>query len=141
MNLRQNKKLMLVGALAILLNVSSCSKYEDGPMFSLKTKISRLTGVDWEVIEVDNVDVSNGYKMILDFDKDGDFTFTSSYPSGYGYDYDNSITGEWQWEDGKETIELDFDNGFRQDLEIKRLTNSEFWFEDEDNIEIELEKI
>ena len=134
MNLRQNKKLMLVGALAILLNVSSCSKYEDGPMFSLKTKISRLTGVDWEVIEVDNVDVSNGYKMILDFDKDGDFTITSSYPSGYGYDYDYSITGEWQWEDGKETIELELD-GETIEWEILRLTKDEFWFEDEDRQE------
>jgi hypothetical protein len=134
MNLRQNKKLMLVGALAILLNVSSCSKYEDGPMFSLKTKISRLTSVDWEVVEMGNNDISQGTKVILDFDKDGDFTFSYSYPSEYGGNYSYSIHGEWEWEDGKSSIQVEIE-GESVEWEILRLTKDEFWFEDEEKNE------
>ena len=83
---------MLAVALVIFLNMTSCSTYDEGPAFSLRTKKARLTN------------------------------------------------GEWEWADGKENIKIDYDEGDDTEFHVTRLTNSEFWFEDEDNIEYECEK-
>lgn len=141
MNVKRNKRLLLVGSLAILLNFSSCSKYEDGPMFSLKTKKSRLTGADWEVVRMGETYMESPNKIILDFDKDGDLkvTSTNSYYE-YGESYTDTYTslGEWEWEDGKESIEITIE-GYVTEWEILRLTSDELWFEDEDRNEWQCE--
>lgn len=141
MNVKRNKRLLLVGSLAILLNFSSCSKYEDGPMFSLKTKKSRLTGADWEVVRMGETYMESPNKIILDFDKDGDLkvTSTNSYYE-YGDSYTDTYTslGEWEWEDGKESIEITIE-GYVTEWEILRLTSDELWFEDEDRNEWQCE--
>lgn len=131
MTVRPNKKMMLAAAVVIMLNISSCKKYDDGPAFSLKTKTARLTG-EWEVVEVEN-QAPNG-KMTMEFDKDGDFTFEYSY-DGSNY----SSNGEWEWESGKESVELEIDNE-KTEWEILRLTNKELWFEDEGGNEWQCEK-
>jgi len=138
MTRKASKNLLLVATVVTILNFQSCKKYDDGPGFSLRSVTNRLTG-EWEVTDIQGQGNIDG-EIIFEFDKDGDFKQTYEY-NYYGSTYTYTENGEWSFEDGKETIELDFDNGLRQDLEIKRLTNSEFWFEDEDNIEIELEKI
>ncbi len=134
MNVKSSKNLMLAATVVIMLNFSSCGKYEDGPMFSLKTKTARLTG-EWEVIEIDKEKPSdNGYKIILEFEKDGDFSFEYSYGS-----YSYGAKGDWEWESDKESIEVDID-GYKMEWDILRLTNSELWFEDEDGDEWKCEK-
>jgi hypothetical protein len=134
MYVKQSKKLMLAAAVVIMLNFSSCGKYEDGPMFSLKTKTARLTG-EWEVIEIDKEKLSDeGFKLILEFEKDGDFSFEYLYDS-YSYSYD----GEWEWESDKESIEVSVE-GDKMEWDILRLTNSELWFEDEYGEEWKCEK-
>ena len=40
---------LLAAAAVTVLNFQSCSKYEDGPAFSLRSKNSRLVG-EWEVL-------------------------------------------------------------------------------------------
>lgn len=131
MHLKIKKKLLLAVAALIMLNLSSCKKYEDGPVFSLRTKTARLTG-EWEVVEVDNDDPIG--KVILEFEKDGDFTFSIS-SSGNS----SSVDGDWEWENGKEAIEVEI-NGNKEEWEIIRLTNDELWFEDESGNEWECEK-
>jgi len=133
MNMKPNKKLMLAAAVVIMLNFSSCSKYEDGPAFSLKTKTARLTG-EWEVVEINNQSPVDGGKLTLEFEKDEDFSMQYSY-FGYSYSYD----GEWEWESDKESIEVTVD-GTTTEFDIIRLTNDELWFEDESGQEWECEK-
>ena len=133
MYVKTNKKLMLAAAVVIMLNFSSCEKYEDGPMFSLNTKTARLTG-EWEVVEIDSNDPMEDVKLTLEFEKDGDFSFGFSY-DGYSYSYE----GEWEWESGKESIEVEID-GDKTEWEILRLTNDELWFEDENGQEWQCEK-
>ncbi len=117
------------------LSLSSCGKYEDGPGFSLRTKTARLTG-EWEVSKMAGQDVLSILGDItMEFEKEGDFTMTFSSAG-----YSASQEGDWEWIDSKEAIEIDMD-GEKTEFEVKRLTNSEFWFEDEDNIEYELDKI
>ena len=131
MYVRTNKKLLLAAAVVIMLNFSSCSKYEDGPAFSLKTKTARLSG-DWEVVEINN-NASTG--MTLEFEKDGDFSLDVDYGYGYNYSYD----GEWEWESGKESVEIDI-TGTTMEWDILRLTDDELWFEDENGQEWKCEK-
>ena len=47
----KNSTLLLAAAAITVLNFQSCSKYEDGPAFSLRTKKSRLVG-DWELVKI-----------------------------------------------------------------------------------------
>ena len=126
-------QLKLMAAVIIILSFSSCKKYEDGPRLSLKSKKARLVG-EWEVVDVENARGFEDGSIILEFDKDGDFTFSYEF---FGYDY--SFDGDWEWEDNKEVIQVEIDNS-NTEWEIMRLTNSEFWFEDEDNNLWECEK-
>ncbi len=125
-----SQKLLLAAAVVTILNFSSCSKYEDGPSFTLKTKMSRLAQ-EWEVVMLGNEPMDNDTKLYLEFEKDGDFK------AKYTYIYDNQPTtyvysGEWEWDDSKETIEVVIDNEMLE-WKVMRLTNSELWFKDQDN--------
>jgi hypothetical protein len=135
---KKNQKLLLAAAVVIILNFNSCSKYEDGPGFSLRTKTNRLTG-DWDVVTIAGQNVAlQGTFLSLEFEKDGDFTVRSSYMY-YGQSYTYRSDGDWEWEDRKAEIEIELD-GDRQDWEILRLTNEELWFEDEQGLEWKCEK-
>jgi hypothetical protein len=119
-----SNKLMLAAAVIIMLNFSSCGKYDDGPEFSLRTKKARLTG-EWKVVKIAG-ETPDG-QLTFEFEKNGDFSAKYSY-SGYS----QSFTGDWEWDNKKEgvTITIGSDS---EDWDIKRLTNKEFWFEDESN--------
>nr|MBC8147482.1 hypothetical protein [Bacteroidota bacterium] len=77
MYVNKNKKLIHAAIVIILLIFNSCGKYEDGPIFSLKSKTARLVG-EWNVVKTDNVTIDyEGFivevdkldDMILQFDK------------------------------------------------------------------------
>ena len=137
MTIKASKNLLLVATVVTVLNFQSCKKYDDGPGFSLRSVTNRLTG-EWEVVDIQGQGNLDG-DVTMEFEKDGDFKLTYQY-SYYGSTYTYSENGEWSFEDGKKTIEIDYDDGGSFELEINRLTNSEFWFEDEDNLDWELEK-
>ncbi|PKR81416.1 hypothetical protein CW751_05000 [Brumimicrobium salinarum] len=117
------KNLLLAASVIIALNFQSCSKYEEGPKFSLRTKANRLKG-DWEVVRIGNqMFPSGGYSLEMSFEKGGDFSFNYSY-GFYSYGY----FGEWEFSSDKEDLRLFFDNEL-QTFEILRLTNKELWME------------
>ena len=126
-----SNKVLLAGGLATTIALTGCGKYEDGPNMSLLTKKQRLTG-DWEVEKLmsngTNL-ISNGDELEMEFDKDGDFEFKtiSNYTPIYGtsYSYSDTYKGEWEFSNDKEEIELEFDDGTYQEIEITRLTNKE----------------
>ena len=68
----------------------SCSKYEDGPGISLRTKKARLTGT-WEIAKINgqNPDLFEDWEF--EFEKNGDFnelrTSVDSVFLGYDYSY------------------------------------------------------
>ena len=129
--MKKNMKLMLVALLGFMLIFGSCGKYDDGPGFSLRSKTARLTG-EWEVDEIDGDRPDADYTFTIE--KDGDITIEYSYMGNYVVE-----KGDWDWEDGKESIETKFD-GDVEEWEVLRLTNDEFWFEDEDKNEWRCEK-
>ncbi|MFT7156791.1 MAG: hypothetical protein ACI8Q1_001806 [Parvicella sp.] len=136
----KTSNLFLAASVVLILNFSSCKKYEDGPGFSLKSKTGRLTG-EWEVVQVYDSNgqslLGNEYEVEMEFEKDGDFEMTYGYSYG-GQSYSYTYKGDWEWESDKSEIEVVMD-GTKQTWEITRLTSKELQFEDEDGNEWELE--
>ena len=133
-------KVFIITLVLFGLTFSSCKKYEEGPILSLKSKNSRLTG-EWklvsytsEYISIDGITVSSFdgttmvtsnnsylYDLTLTIDKDG--TLIKSVTKNGTTNVEKSY---WSWLDGtsgKEQLLLD-------DLyTIKKLTNKELILE------------
>ncbi|MFL2585074.1 MAG: hypothetical protein ACJ0QO_00230 [Parvicellaceae bacterium] len=150
----KNSTLLLAAAAITVLNFQSCSKYEDGPTFSLRTKKGRLVG-NWEVVKIGGQNpetyLSNslggsGYSLALsnvsiewEFENDGDidqkisFDLTYSYyGTSYTYSQNYDLSGEWEWENNKEEVEIEMNIGYgswSSDYEILKLTNQELKLE------------
>ena len=166
MNLK-NQTLLMAAAAVTIFNFQSCSKYEDNSGLQLKSKTGRLTG-EWEVVKIGGqnpetylnnnsysspyyqVEISN-VSMEWEFEKDEDFKFKQSYDRSVTYSFGNGYTntytstvnnsykGEWEWENNKEELEIEYDN-YTQEFEILKLTNKELTLEDENGVEWEFEK-
>lgn len=152
MYVNKNKKLIHAAIVIILLIFNSCGKYEDGPIFSLKSKTARLVG-EWNVVKTDNVTIDyEGFivevdkldDMILQFDKNGDckvsFDYTYDY-SGIPVTIPVSDNGKWDWDSKKEVVETEFDKTGKLDFKVMRLTKDELWFEDDEKNLWECEKV
>jgi hypothetical protein len=132
-------KAAAVLAAVAICNTYSCKKYEEGPAFTLRTKKMRLTG-EWELDKIILQDgtVYTSYNIEWEFEKDGDFKQTYVY-SYYGSSYVSTENGDWEWEDGKENIEIQVGSSVSE-YEIIRLTNKELIVEDDYSNEYEFEK-
>ena len=140
--MKTQNTLLLAAAAVTVLNFQSCGKYEDGPAFSLRTKTSRLVG-EWEVVRVDGQNSNSyfgpEYTYYFEFESDGDFEMKYDYTYG-GVTYSSSYAGEWEWEEGKEIVEIEI-NSYVMDFEVKKLTNKELKLVEESaNREWEFEK-
>lgn len=108
------------------LMITSCSKYADGPKFSLLTKKQRLTG-DWKIEKVlfNGDDITSAYvavlgaNYVLDIEKDGKYKKTGN------------IQDEGTWKFGEDKDDVYFQSsqpGAVEDAErILRLKNKELW--------------
>lgn len=123
------KKSIIIIALAAFtssITLPSCSKYQDGPKFTLLTKKARLEG-PWEIESVSSngTDVTSSYKALvgqnyeLEIEKDGNYTSS-------GIDADK---GTWTLGEDKDDIRfLSNDPGSKEDsYRILRLTSKELW--------------
>lgn len=134
--MNNQNKLILAASAVTILNFNSCSKYEEGPAFSLIPKNNRLVG-EWELVKMDGENIEDyfnnlyggGYygssrqfdeiEWIWDFEKDQDLdqdlfaVYTISYNYGYTtYSYTDTINqsmnmSTWEWEDKKAVIEIE----------------------------------
>lgn len=123
------KKLLFL--LPIFLLVFSCKKYEDGPVFSLRTKTHRLANT-WNV---ESVTLENGTDITDDFNtwypnymltiaKENTYVLTFNLNSGIEY----KETGTWVYNGDKTHIY--FTNsaaGGMSDWTILRLKEKELW--------------
>ncbi|WP_306639859.1 lipocalin family protein [Sanyastnella coralliicola] len=114
-------------SLAAAFALTSCGKYEDGPGISLRSKKARLVG-EWQLeeLEIEGTDyTADVNRWEWEFKDDEEFRYSLQIEGFDTY----APQGEWSFSNNKEEVELTFDDGDRVDLEIKRLTNSELWFE------------
>lgn len=123
------KSLSLFGLASFAFTAVSCSTYEEGPTSSLVSKTNRLCR-EWQIDKYNGLPYP--YNMTWEFEKDGDMDMSYTY---YGYTY--SYNRQWEWSDNKSRIKLrDNQGNMVMELDVMRLTTSEFWFED-DSVSIE----
>ena len=125
MNLLKAKYTFLV--LIMVIGLQSCSKFEDGPLISLRTKKQRLSR-DWKIEY--SVNTKTGIRhsadydgWLLSFDKGGDFTKLVFYDNT-----ETTFTGNWTLTDNQLKLEITTTSGSENDFyTITRLTKKEFW--------------
>ena len=130
LKLRKMKKIISALVVVIIL-VSSCKKYPDGPEFTLLTKKERISG-NWklEQVIVNGYDVTNAYNLWygsnyqLDIVKSGSYSVVGNFPDH----------GIWNFVDDKSDVSFisQEDKGTKT-YKILRLESSSMWFQDVDS--------
>ncbi len=128
------KKIIYAFAILVGLQFASCGKYEEGPGFSLRSKTARLAG-EWSIekVTIDGEDYTAFVAAFItntEFTKDGDYIVTSSDLFSGESAVDKS---KWEFSDDKSEVVITDADGSKSNLEILRLTNSEFWAKDVDS--------
>jgi hypothetical protein len=118
MNIKETATLGLASALVL-----GCSKYEDGPAFSLSSKNNRLCR-EWELDQYQGQPYTDS-ELVFEFEKDGDFSITTTY-SYNGGSYSYTTRGSWEWVEGKESVSIQLP-GDASSMDISRLTSGELW--------------
>ena len=113
------KSLLIVG---LVLTFAAC-KYEEGPNLSLRSKKARVAG-NWyyyEYIENGKTTESNEDEKDLhwEFKKDGAFKLQRSS--------NQSDEGNWEFDDDKDSLIINFNAGGRVAYKIIKLKNKEMW--------------
>ncbi len=128
---------LVSGVLLLGLVLNSCRKYEDGPVFSIRSKTSRVVN-NWQpfIISRNRTDVITEVDtFLLNFTKGGDFSWDIKMSKDTA---STSIQGTWEFAKVKEAIRMeyeDFDSvltvpGVRLlFMDIKRLKEDELWVE------------
>jgi hypothetical protein len=117
-------------ALAIVaITLSSCKKYDYGPLISFKSKKERIANT-WKVGKAirNGNDVTNDYSgYTLTTTADGDAKLVATYVTSFGA-FSGNTDGTWIFESKKELINFDYENDdFDQVYKIMRLKDDELW--------------
>lgn len=128
------KQLLPITFLLFIFAFSSCSKYEEGPAVSLRTKKARLCQ-QWYADELISgtatiqLDPSENF---IDIYKNGEYKFSSAGWWNY------TGTGSWEFSDDKEELRISLvqQNGMQYlvttyTYDILKLTNKKLWLRDE----------
>ncbi|HEY0029202.1 MAG TPA: hypothetical protein VGC65_00475 [Bacteroidia bacterium] len=135
----KTKQLLFAMAAIILLSVTACKKYPEGPAISLRSKAERVAN-NWKVSQAmeNGADVTTDYNRYeLDLTKDGHASLSAKYKF-LGVDYEYVTNGNWTFTSSKEKISFDFDNNSADGVyEILKLKEEEMWLK-EDGKSLEL---
>ncbi len=136
----------LMLSLAILgsIGLSSCSKYEDGPMVSLRSKKERIANT-WKVEKAmdKGSDVTASFEQYkLEMLSDGAASLAALYTLG-DLTFEFETKGTWSLQNSNEDLELDFENNAAdKTYEILRLKEKELWLREKGgSLELHLEPV
>lgn len=120
----KNKKVMLFAILAGLTTISlpSCNKYDDGPMFSFRSRTARVANTwkvdNYKVNENDYTSLMAGYTET--YSKDGNFSYQWGSFGG---------TGKWAFQNDDNEIKISGISSMpSQTLVILKLEERQFWY-------------
>lgn len=125
----KNLRILSLALLAVTFVLGSCSKYEEGPALSLRTKKARVANT-WKAdkyVSDDGTETTANDETTSEYDKDGTVTITSG---------STSFSGTWEFNSDKTGIETTFDFGGVTQTStsiIIKLKNDEMWITDEDD--------
>lgn len=106
----------------ITLLFAGCQKYEDGPMFSIRTRTERVANT-WEIDnytinETDWTSLVGGYSET--YSKDGNYSYTWGILNG---------TGTWKFANNQSDIQITgISNQTDRTLVILKLEEEQLWF-------------
>jgi len=140
--------------LAVMILFSSCGKYDEGPMVSLRSKEARVEGT-YEITDIlkngqtdeDQIEWASSVQTTFEKDGTGEMSFTYSWG---GASYTESEDLEWMFNDDETKLLIrtkDEDESTYGDWEestIIRLTDTEIWvqeYEGDDLYEYHYEEI
>ncbi|MDQ3047853.1 MAG: hypothetical protein M3R27_09925 [Bacteroidota bacterium] len=126
-------KTLISSILLLLIHfLSSCTKYEDGPGFSLLTKKSRLANT-WRVESffLNNNDETYNYRIFitkeeLTFSRSGDYSYSESATWSWAKADDK---GSWEFREQKEEVNMISEDGSSKNFRILKLKNDQLWLE------------
>lgn len=131
--------LLLLGG---IMTISSCKKYEDGPLISLRSKTERIANT-WQIEKAieDGEDITDQYDQYeLQLFSDGDARLVAIYTlADFTFEYETN--GTWDFSDDKEELELDMENDDAdKTYQILRLKEKELWLREKgEDVELRLE--
>ena len=110
-------------------SMTSCTKYEEGPGISLRSRTERVANT-WEVerAENDGQDVTASFdQYALQLFSDGDAALVALYTLG-DLTIEYETDGTWSFANDQEYLDLDFENdGADQRYQILKLKENELW--------------
>ncbi len=113
----------------VTVTLSSCKKYDDGPLISFKSKKDRIANT-WEIGKAirNGNDVTDDYSVYtLTTTADGDAKLVATYVTTFGI-FSGNTDGKCIFESKKELINFDYENDdFDQVYKILRLKDDELW--------------
>ena len=116
-------------ALVAVTGLMGCKKYDDGPMFSLRSREERISNT-WRIDRAMNGsdDVTSAFDQYeLRLTKDHDASLTATYTL-FGTDFSFTTSGTWSFENKDEDLRLDFEDGDADETyQILRLKETELW--------------
>ena len=118
-------KILSLTLLAMTFVLGSCSKYEEGPALSLRTKKARVANT-WETdyyVSEDGTQTQDQGDGTIEYTKDGKVSYN------YG---SISVSGTWEFNDDKTEIETTIENSTSSSTIIK-LKNDEMWLADSED--------
>jgi hypothetical protein len=138
------KKIISLSTLfvAVMILFSSCGKYEEGPMISLKSKEARVAGT-YQVVEVlkngqvDDSEYNDMTGVEPTFEKDGTGSMSTTYSLG-GISYTMTYDLEWMFNDDETKLMVRMKGegettwGDWEESTIIRLTDTEIWTQEYD---------
>lgn len=110
--------------IVVVMSLSNCKKYEEGPILSLRTKTARVANT-WKVASytsngTDYTSLFTNANYTETYDKDGNYSYTSSWGSG---------AGKWEFQSDKKEIKRSGVAGqSTETLVILKLKEKEFWY-------------
>jgi len=128
------KKILSIAILALFSAtlLTSCSKYEEGPLISFRSKKARIANT-WQVEQAleDGEDITDQYDQYeLEMLDNNDASLAALYTlADLTFEYETD--GTWSFEDSKEQLELDFeDDDADRIYDILRLKENELWLKE-----------
>lgn len=104
----------------VVLAISACSKYPDGPDVSILPRKERIEG-KWiaESVKFNTTDSTANYANYI-------WEFTRNY-SVILQIKDAKTTGTWSTVTSDKDFVIDYDNGVQEKYEIRKMIRKEFW--------------
>lgn len=126
-------KALIVCFLFASFSLVSCSKYEEGPAISLRSKKERVANT-WKIDKAyrNGEDVTEDYdQYTLKLTKDGDASLAALFASG-NLSFEYETDGTWKFENSKEVLNLDFeDDDADAKYQILKLKEDELWLREQ----------